>query len=56
MNIQTSEQQIKERKALFEKEILKVEQDVDQYTDFELLEDCRYGDTAYKPSIKKNSA
>lgn len=51
------EEQVKERKTLFEKE-LKAEQDVDQYTDFELISDGRYGDTAmlkYKEkfSLKK---
>jgi hypothetical protein len=51
------EEQIKERKELFEK-ILKNEVDVDKYTDFELLKDGRTGDTAmlkYKEkfSIKK---
>ena len=39
------EQQIKERKTLFEKE-LKNDLDVDQYIDFELLQSGRYGDTA----------
>lgn len=39
------EEQIKERKALFEKE-LKANQDVDKYVDFELLQSGRYGDTA----------
>ena len=38
-------EQIKERKTLFEKE-LKNDLDVDQYTDFELLQSGRYGDTA----------
>jgi hypothetical protein len=51
------EEQVKERKELFEK-ILKNELDVDKYTDFELLKDGRTGDTAmlkYKEkfSIKK---
>jgi hypothetical protein len=49
--------QVKERKTLFEKD-LKAEQDVDQYTDFELLKDGRYGDSAMlqfkeKFSLKK---
>ncbi|MCW3093553.1 MAG: hypothetical protein JWP81_4622 [Ferruginibacter sp.] len=39
------EEQIKERKSLFEKE-LKANQEVDQYNDFELLQSGRYGDTA----------
>ncbi len=39
------EEQVKERKTLFEKG-LKTELDVDQYTDFELLQDGRYGDAA----------
>ncbi|MEP7164310.1 MAG: DUF3857 domain-containing protein [Ferruginibacter sp.] len=39
------EQQVKERKTLFEKE-LKTDLDVDQYSDFELLQSGRYGDTA----------
>ena len=51
------DEQVKERKTLFEK-ILKAEQDVDQYSNFELLQDGRYGDTAmlrYKEkfSLKK---
>ncbi len=51
------EEQVKERKTLFEKE-LKTDHDVDQYTDFELISDGRYGDTAllkYKEkfSLKK---
>lgn len=51
------EEQIKERKNLFEKE-LKADHDVDQYTDFELIDEGRYGDTAalkYKEkfSLKK---
>lgn len=51
------EEQVKERKELFEKE-LKNEQDVDQYSEFELVKDGRYGDTAllqYKEkfSLKK---
>jgi len=39
------EEQIKERKLLFEKE-LKGNHDVEQYIDFELLQNGRYGDTA----------
>ncbi|HMU10702.1 MAG TPA: DUF3857 domain-containing protein [Ferruginibacter sp.] len=51
------EEQVKERKTLFEKE-LKTDHDVDQYTDFELISDGRSGDTAllkYKEkfSLKK---
>ena len=51
------EEQIKERKSLFEKD-LKAEQDVDKYDDFELLQDGRSGDTAMlkfkeKFSLKK---
>jgi len=51
------EEQVKERKSLFEKE-LKADHDVDQYLDFELIDDGRYGDTAmlkYKEkfSLKK---
>jgi len=39
------EEQVKERKTLFEKD-LKNNLDVDQYTDFELIQNGRYGDTA----------
>ncbi len=51
------DEQIKERKTLFEKD-LKGDLDVDKYDDFELLQDGRYGDTAMlkfkeKFSLKK---
>lgn len=51
------EEQVKERKSIFEKE-LKVDFDVDQYSDFELLQSGRTGDSAMlqfkeKFSIKK---
>jgi Domain of Unknown Function with PDB structure (DUF3857) len=51
------EEQVKERKSLFEKEI-KDDMDVDKYEDFELLKDGRSGDSAMlqfkeKFSVKK---
>ena len=52
------EEQVKERKELFEKKIKEDELDVDKYNDFELLQDGRTGDSAmlkYKEkfSLKK---
>jgi hypothetical protein len=44
-NYADKEEQVKERKSLFEKE-LKNGLDVDQYTDFELMQDGRSGDSA----------
>lgn len=40
------DERVKERKELFEKD-LKQEFDVDQYNDFDLIKDGRYGDTAW---------